>query len=139
MRTDWAALPKAVTEEIADRVGGTHATPATAGDHAEIAATVTGTRGKVFVKAAHTDFGVRSLRFELRVSEAVRGSYSPVAASRVGIGRRGSSGLLRDEERAEVGVQGRGSHRSLDPRSGGVDIAVGGLPQPNQRMTTRGR
>jgi hypothetical protein len=47
------------------------------GDHAEIAATVTGTAGKVFVKAAHSDFGVRSLRFELRVSEAVSGSHSP--------------------------------------------------------------
>ncbi|WP_307871341.1 phosphotransferase [Micromonospora sp. M61] len=31
----------------------------------------------MFVKAAHTDFGVRSLRFELRVSEAVSGPHSP--------------------------------------------------------------
>ncbi|WP_347403777.1 phosphotransferase [Micromonospora sp. WMMD710] len=31
----------------------------------------------MFVKAAHTDFGVRSLRFELRVSEAVSGSHLP--------------------------------------------------------------
>ncbi|RSM67435.1 aminoglycoside phosphotransferase [Actinoplanes sp. ATCC 53533] len=77
MRMDWTALPVAVTTEVADRLGETHAIPATTGAHAEIAATVTGTDGKVFVKAAHTDFGVRSLRYELRVSEAVRVSYSP--------------------------------------------------------------
>ena len=29
------------------------------------------------MKAAHTDFGVRSLRYELRVSEAASGSHSP--------------------------------------------------------------
>ncbi|MEU8239405.1 phosphotransferase [Actinoplanes missouriensis] len=77
MRIDWTALPEAVTTEIADRVGGTHVTPATTGDHAEIAATVTGTNCRVFVKAASTDFGVRSLRFELRVSEAISGPLSP--------------------------------------------------------------
>jgi hypothetical protein len=77
MRIDWTALPGAVTKEVADRVGGSHIIPAATGDHAEIAATVTGTSGKVFVKAAQTDFGVRSLRFELRVSEAVSGPYSP--------------------------------------------------------------
>ncbi|GAA2470415.1 phosphotransferase [Winogradskya humida] len=77
MRIDWTELPQAVTTEVADRIGGLRVTPATTGDHAEIAATVTGTSGKVFVKAAHTDFGVRSLRFELRVSEAVSGSHSP--------------------------------------------------------------
>src|SRR5687768_89887 len=77
MRTDWATLPEAVTKEVADRVGGSRISPAATGDHAEIAATVTGTAGKVFLKAAHSDFGVRSLRFELRVNEAVSGSYSP--------------------------------------------------------------
>ncbi|GAA2706206.1 phosphotransferase family protein [Actinoplanes palleronii] len=77
MRMDWTALPEAVTAEVAERVGGLHVTPAMTGDHAEIAATVTGTTGKVFVKAAHTDVGVRSLRFELRVSEAVSGPHSP--------------------------------------------------------------
>jgi hypothetical protein len=51
--------------------------PATTGDHAEIAATVTGTRGQVFIKAAHSDLGVRSLRYELRVSQAASGSCSP--------------------------------------------------------------
>ncbi|MBO3736731.1 phosphotransferase [Actinoplanes flavus] len=77
MRIDWTALPEAVIKRVADRIGGTRAIPATTGDHAEIAATVTGTNGQVFVKAAHTDFGVRSLRFELRVSGAINGSHSP--------------------------------------------------------------
>src|SRR5690349_6989236 len=77
MRVDWAVLPEAVTKEIADRVGEAHVSPAVTGDHAEIAATVTGTNGQVFVKAAQSDFGVRSLRYELRVSEAVSGSHSP--------------------------------------------------------------
>ncbi|AEV87480.1 aminoglycoside phosphotransferase [Actinoplanes sp. SE50] len=77
MRIDWTALPEAVTTKVAARIGGTHAVPAEAGDHAEIAATVSGTAGKVFVKAACTEFGVRSLRYELRVSEAVKGPHSP--------------------------------------------------------------
>jgi hypothetical protein len=77
MRVDWTALPEAVTKEVANRVGEPHVTPTKTGDHAEIAATVAGTRVKVFVKAAHTEFGVRSLRFELGVSEAVSGSCSP--------------------------------------------------------------
>ena len=77
MRLDWTALPEAVSHEVADRAGGSDIVPATTGDHAEIAATVTGMNGRVFVKAAHTDLGVRSLRFELRVSEAVSGSHPP--------------------------------------------------------------
>lgn len=77
MRIDWTALPKAVKKELADRVGEAHAIPATTGDHAEIAATITGAHGRVFVKAARSEFGVRSLRYELRVSEAVSGSHSP--------------------------------------------------------------
>ncbi|MCU7729620.1 phosphotransferase [Actinoplanes sp. KI2] len=77
MRMDWTALPDVVRKEVADRVGDAHAIPATTGDHAEIAATVTGTHGTVFVKAAYSDFGVRSLRYELRVSEALSRSHSP--------------------------------------------------------------
>ncbi|GAA2915106.1 hypothetical protein Acy02nite_91630 [Actinoplanes cyaneus] len=77
MRIDWTALPEAVTSEVADRVGEARAVPAVAGDHAEIAATVTGSKGQVFVKAANTDFGVRSLRYELRVGEAVSVPHSP--------------------------------------------------------------
>ena len=77
MRSDWTALPEAVTTGIADRIGGTDAVPASSGDHAEIAATVTGTNGTVFVKAANTELGVRSLRYELRASRAVTLPYPP--------------------------------------------------------------
>jgi len=77
MRVDWTELPEAVTTGVTDRVGGFQVTPANAGDHAEIAATVTGPDGQVFVKAARSDFGVRSLRCEMRVSQAVSGSHSP--------------------------------------------------------------
>jgi len=53
MRTDWVALPEAVKTEIAGRLGGVpKVISASSGDHAEIAATVTGPTGKVFVKAA---------------------------------------------------------------------------------------
>lgn len=68
---------RSVTKEIADRIGGSHAIPAASGDHAEIAATVTGTGGTVFVKAAHTDVGVRSLRYELLVGEVLKPPHSP--------------------------------------------------------------
>ena len=78
MRIDWAALPEAVKTEIARRVGGVpEVISASSGDHAEIAATVTGPAGKVFVKAASSEFGVRSLRYELLVSRAVPRSCSP--------------------------------------------------------------
>jgi hypothetical protein len=77
MRVDWAALPEAVMAGITDRVGGGHAVSAGAGDHAEFAATVGGSGGKVFVKASRTDFGVRALRYELLVSEAVDQTFSP--------------------------------------------------------------
>jgi hypothetical protein len=77
MRSDWTALPEAVVRRIAERAGGTHAIPASSGDHAEIAATVTGDNGKVFVKAASSDLGVRSLRYELLASRAINRPYSP--------------------------------------------------------------
>jgi hypothetical protein len=77
IRVNWAAVPDAVTTQVADRVGGWHVVPAVTGDHAEIAAAVTGSKGTVFVKAAHTDLGIRSLRFELAVSEAIGGSLAP--------------------------------------------------------------
>jgi hypothetical protein len=78
MRTDWAALPDAVKTEIAGRVGGVpEVISASSGDHAEIAATVTGPAGKTFVKAASSEFGVRSLRYELLASRAVPLSCSP--------------------------------------------------------------
>jgi hypothetical protein len=78
MRTDWAALPEAVKTEIAGRVGGVpEVISASSGEHAEIAATVTGPAGKMFVKAASSAFGIRSLRYELLVSRAAPLSCSP--------------------------------------------------------------
>ncbi|MEV6599672.1 phosphotransferase [Actinoplanes sp. NPDC051346] len=77
MRIDWTALPESVTAEIAERVGGTRVTPATGGDHAEIASSVAGANGTVFVKAACSELGVRSLRYELLVTTAVDRPYSP--------------------------------------------------------------
>jgi hypothetical protein len=77
MRMDWAELPPEIAKEVGARVGEHHVTPASAGDHAEIAVTVTGANATVFVKAACTDFGVRSLRFEQRVSEAAAMPHSP--------------------------------------------------------------
>lgn len=127
MRIDWTELPEAVTKEVADRTGGTHITPATTGDHAEIAATVTGTNGKVFVKAAHTDFGVRSLRFELRVSEAVHGSHSPAVQWHF----EAAGWLVVGFEHCE------GPHADLSPGSPDLDllsdalVALGQTPAPD--------
>ncbi|MEU8387380.1 hypothetical protein [Micromonospora sp. NPDC048843] len=65
MRKDWTALPESVTAAIAERIGGTlDVTPASSGDHAEIASTVTGPAGQIFVKAASGELSVRSLRYE---------------------------------------------------------------------------
>ncbi|TDC37646.1 aminoglycoside phosphotransferase [Micromonospora sp. 15K316] len=72
MRSDWAALPQAVTAEIAARVGGIiDVYPAPSANHAEIASTVTGSADKVFVKAASTDLSLRSLRYEMAATSAV--------------------------------------------------------------------
>ncbi|MEU5789756.1 phosphotransferase [Micromonospora purpureochromogenes] len=72
MRSDWTALPESVTTGIAERVGGAFdVTPASSGNHAEIASTVTGPAGKVFVKAASGELSVRSLRYELAVTRAI--------------------------------------------------------------------
>lgn len=72
MRSDWTALPESVTVGIAERIGGTFdATPASTGNHAQIASTVTGPAGKAFVKAASGDLGIRSLRYELAATRAV--------------------------------------------------------------------
>lgn len=126
MRGDWDALPQAVTGAIADRVGACHATPATGGDHAEIAATVTGTRGTVFVKAAHSDLGVRSLRYELAVSQAVSGAYAPAVEWHVE-----TAGWL------VVGFEHcAGPHADLSPGSPHLDLLsatlreLGGTPAP---------
>jgi len=69
MRSDWTALPDAVVDGIADRVGRPlEVVPAPSGNHAEIAASVTGPDAAAFVKAAST--GVQSLRYELAATLA---------------------------------------------------------------------
>ncbi|MGI5520608.1 phosphotransferase [Micromonospora sp. CA-259024] len=76
MRSDWTALPATVTTAIAERVGGAfEATPASSGDHAEIASTVVGPDATVFVKAASASAGLsyQSLRYELAASRAIDG------------------------------------------------------------------
>ncbi|WP_328348926.1 phosphotransferase family protein [Micromonospora sp. NBC_00421] len=77
MRSEWIALPDAVRAAVAERVGGIiGAYPAPSGDHAEIASTVIGSTGTVFVKAASSGLGVRSLRYELAVTKVI-GSHPP--------------------------------------------------------------
>ncbi|WP_327043054.1 hypothetical protein [Micromonospora ureilytica] len=72
MRSDWTALPQSVTAGIAERVGGTlDVAHASSGDHAEIASTVRGPAGQVFVKARSGELSVRSLRYELAVTRAI--------------------------------------------------------------------
>ncbi|MEU1687877.1 phosphotransferase [Micromonospora sp. NPDC005707] len=72
MRSDWTALPESVAAGIAERVGGAFdVTPASSGNHAEIASTVTGPAGQVFVKAALGELSVRSLRYELAATQAI--------------------------------------------------------------------
>ncbi|MET7963645.1 aminoglycoside phosphotransferase [Micromonospora zamorensis] len=72
MRNDWTTLPESVTTGIAERVGGTFdAVPAPSGDHAEIASTVNGPAGQVFVKAASGELSVRSLRYELAATRTI--------------------------------------------------------------------
>jgi hypothetical protein len=112
MRIDWTALPKAVTEAVADRVGGSHVVPASAGDHAEIAVTVAGASGKVFVKAARSEFGVRSLRYEVRVSEAVSRSHSPAVEWRF----EAAGWLVVGFEHCE------GPHADLSPGSADLEL-----------------
>jgi hypothetical protein len=119
MRSDWTALPGIVTSGIADRVGGTEAIPASSGDHAEIAATVTGESGKVFVKAASTELGVRSLRYELRASRAVELSCSPA----VQWDFEAASWLVVGFEHCE------GPHADLSPGSPDLDLLDGVLKE----------
>jgi hypothetical protein len=72
MRREWAALPEAVVTEIAEHVGGIiDVRPALTGNHAEIASSVVGTSGMVFVKAATTRLSVQTLRYELAATGAV--------------------------------------------------------------------
>jgi hypothetical protein len=78
MRRDWTALPESVTDTIARSVGGTPVvTPASCGNHAEIAATVAGLSGTVFVKAATSEFSVRALRYEMTATKAIHSRLAP--------------------------------------------------------------
>jgi hypothetical protein len=72
-----ATLPPPVTEVLAARMGPFEVIPASGGHHAEVAARVIGRAATVFVKAACSDFGVRSLRYEARVARAVGAPLSP--------------------------------------------------------------
>ncbi|NYH45887.1 hypothetical protein HNR22_005614 [Micromonospora jinlongensis] len=72
MRNDWTTLPESVTARIAERVDGAFdVVPASSGNHAEIASTVTGPAGHIFVKAASGEFSVRSLRYELAATRTI--------------------------------------------------------------------
>ncbi|GGM25370.1 hypothetical protein [Micromonospora yangpuensis] len=74
MRRGWNVLPEDVTTAIAERLGDVlDVVPACHGDHAEVAAAVVGRGGRVFVKAASRDMGVRSLRYEVAATRAVGG------------------------------------------------------------------
>ncbi|WP_336298055.1 hypothetical protein [Micromonospora sp. LH3U1] len=87
MRSDWTALPESVTAGIAGRVGGNFdVTPASSGNHAEIAWAVTGPAGWIFVKAASGELSVRSLQYELAATQTIDrhppqscGSSNPMA------------------------------------------------------------
>lgn len=59
------------------RAGGSDFHAAAAGDHAELAATVTGPDGAVFVKGACSQLGVRSLRYELSANNAASRRHAP--------------------------------------------------------------
>lgn len=115
---DWTALPETVTTGIADRTGGfCDVVPAASGDHAEIAVTVTGSDGVIFVKAAASEFGVRSLRYELQASNAVTQPYSPAVEWHFE-----TDGWL------VVGFEHcAGPHADLSPGSADLDLRGGAL------------
>jgi Phosphotransferase enzyme family len=78
VRQDWDALPERVQEVVVGHTGAiARVVPAAAGNHAEIASTVEGARGVVFVKAARKvsrdqdGAEVRSLRWEAAISPHV--------------------------------------------------------------------
>ncbi|MFE0527160.1 aminoglycoside phosphotransferase [Micromonospora parva] len=117
MRKDWTALPASVTAGIAERVGGTFdVTPASSGDHAEIASTVTGPVGRIFVKAASGELSVRSLRYELVVTRSID-RYAPAV-----LWQFESDGWL------VVGTEHlAGPHPGLSPGSTGLDLLLATL------------
>ncbi|WP_244933264.1 hypothetical protein [Micromonospora tulbaghiae] len=79
MPSDWTALPESVTTGFAELIGGAFdVAQAPSGIHAEIASTVTGPAGPVFVKAALGELSVRSLRYEMAATRAID-RYPPAA------------------------------------------------------------
>jgi hypothetical protein len=115
VRSDWDVLPEAVTTKISERMVGYYSVvPAPDGDHAEIAAAVTGPNDRAFVKAASTDLGVRSLRYELEASEAVAKTlrYAPA----VKWAFEADGWLVVGTEQLD------GAHPDLSP--GSVDLAI---------------
>ncbi|MFI7594010.1 phosphotransferase family protein [Micromonospora sp. NPDC049359] len=132
MRRDWSTLPEAVVTEVAERVGGIiDVRPARTGNHAEIASTVVGSSGMVFVKAAVTGLSVQTLRYELAATRAV--DWFPPA-------------VLWHFERADWLVVGAelldGPHPDLSPRSPDLDLlrvtlkALQGTPAPRGNWFT---
>ncbi|MFC4911743.1 phosphotransferase [Actinomadura gamaensis] len=78
MRAGWGELPGEITRIVKEHAGTVAAVvPAAAGNHADIASTVTGSRGRVFIKAARkaspeTDGPeARSLRWEKAINPHV--------------------------------------------------------------------
>lgn len=77
MAHGWTAVPPVVAREILQRAGGSDITPAATGNHAELAVSVGGPNGSVFVKGASSPLGVRSLRYEVQVNRNVDRRYAP--------------------------------------------------------------
>jgi Phosphotransferase enzyme family len=92
MRLDWTELPaeiRATVEEHTGQIG--EVVPAAEGNHAHIASTVSGERGRVFVKAARRDGPdrdgpeVRSLRWEGMINPYV-GELTPQLLGQADVG-----------------------------------------------------
>ncbi|MFI5839665.1 phosphotransferase family protein [Catenuloplanes sp. NPDC051500] len=115
MRSDWNVLPEAATRKISEWMAGDYSViPAPDGDHAEIAAAVTGPNGRAFIKAASTDLGVRSLRYELKANESVAAilRYPPAVTCSFEV----EGWLLVGTEHLD------GAHPDLSPGSPDLDL-----------------
>lgn len=128
MRSDWAALPDIVTAEIADRVGGIiDVHPAPCGNHAEIASTVTGRAGRVFVKAASGDLSVRTLRYELAATQIIQG-WPPAVLWQF----ESDGWLVAGAEHLD------GPHADLSPGSPDLDLLAATLKRLQETPAPRG-
>ncbi|MFI0449223.1 phosphotransferase [Actinomadura sp. 6N118] len=118
MRIDWTELPAEIRVAIEDHTGTiTDVRPASEGNHANIASTVSGPHGSVFVKAARkvaTDQNgpeVRSLRWESAINPHVS-EFTPQL-----VGTAEAGGWL-----ALIFEQVDGRHADFSPES--PDLAV---------------